>query len=224
MMMGIYARPKHSWLVLAGLLVLMACSGGNEAETNSADRSSAADETVSNPTPAAEVVPDSAAEPTPQLATPATEDMAPAESPAVTDETPSPVPVEEEPEAVAASEEPQDVAATQESPAESEPVVVADTKAGLTRIGATKCKMCHRVQYASWAESAHAELDPVLDCESCHGSGSEYRKKSIMEDPELAKAAGLVMPDAAFCIRCHGDDWKDEMLSRAHAHKEDGSG
>jgi hypothetical protein len=106
-------------------------------------------------------------------------------------------------------------------PAEGELVTVADTKPGLTRIGVTKCKMCHKVQHASWVESAHAERTPPLDCESCHGSGSEYWKKSIMEDPELARAAGLVSPDATFCRRCHVDDWQDDLMEHVHAHAEE---
>lgn len=97
---------------------------------------------------------------------------------------------------------------------------VEDTKPGLTRVGAENCKLCHKIQYASWAESQHAKRSPALDCESCHGSGSEYKKKSIMQDPALARAAGLVIPDAGFCRNCHAEEWNEDMLSRAHAHKE----
>jgi hypothetical protein len=75
-------------------------------------------------------------------------------------------------------------------------IEVAATKEGLTRIGDTKCKMCHKIQHASWTESSHAGLDPVLDCESCHGPGSEYKKMSIMKNREQASAAGMVMPEA----------------------------
>jgi hypothetical protein len=101
-------------------------------------------------------------------------------------------------------------------------VAVPATKLGLTYIGAAKCKMCHKVQYESWATSAHAERTPPLDCESCHGPGSEYKKLSIMKDPEMAKAAGLVMPEKSFCTgTCHQDSWQEDMLTRAHAHKSD---
>jgi len=99
-------------------------------------------------------------------------------------------------------------------------VAVAPTKEGLTRVGADKCKMCHKVQYESWSAGAHAKNEPVVDCESCHGPGSEYKNMSVMKDPEKAKAAGLVMPDAKFCTAsCHQTGWQDEMLQRAHAHK-----
>ncbi|UCE03218.1 MAG: hypothetical protein JSW67_03235 [Candidatus Latescibacterota bacterium] len=96
------------------------------------------------------------------------------------------------------------------------------TKPGLTYIGAAKCKMCHKVQHASWATSAHAGLTPPLDCEACHGPGSEYKKLSIMKDPGLAKAAGLVTPEKSFCTgTCHQEEWQEDMLTRAHAHKSD---
>ena len=100
------------------------------------------------------------------------------------------------------------------------PIEVAATKEGLSRIGAAKCKLCHKIQYASWADSSHAGLDPVLDCESCHGPGSEYKKMSIMKNRDQALAAGLVLPDAAFCKNCHTDDWDDGMLQAAHEHKQ----
>jgi hypothetical protein len=100
-------------------------------------------------------------------------------------------------------------------------VSVEATKAGLTRIGAGKCKICHKLQFNSWSETAHALRTPPLDCESCHGPGSEYKKKSIMKDPELARAAGMVIPEAAFCEQCHTQDWTDEMLTLAHDHKDE---
>jgi hypothetical protein len=98
-------------------------------------------------------------------------------------------------------------------------VEVVATKAGLSRIGNDKCKMCHKVQFASWAESAHAARMPPLDCESCHGPGSEYGKLAVMKDPEQARAAGLVTPDDAFCSTCHEAGPMEELRQRVHAHK-----
>jgi hypothetical protein len=121
--------------------------------------------------------------------------------------------------------------ATDEVPVEAVPPAVSETtngviavagKPGATRIGTEKCKMCHKVQYASWAESAHARQSPVLDCESCHGPGSEYKSMSVMKDPDKAREAGLVEPGKSFCTgSCHTDNWQDDMLGRAHAHKEE---
>jgi hypothetical protein len=88
----------------------------------------------------------------------------------------------------------------------------------LTYIGAKRCAMCHKPQHASWLETEHAKLDPPLDCESCHGPGSEYKSKKIMEDPAAARAAGLVVPTSEFCATCHVAGWEDNMLQRAHAH------
>lgn len=99
------------------------------------------------------------------------------------------------------------------------PIAVAPTKSGLTRIGAEKCKVCHRIQFDSWSATAHAKRTPPLDCESCHGPGSEYKAMAIMKDSAKAKAAGLVVPTATFCASCHTHGWKDEMLRKAHAHK-----
>ena len=99
-------------------------------------------------------------------------------------------------------------------------MAVPAIKPGLLRIGADKCKPCHKVQYDSWAASAHATTTPPLDCESCHGPGSEYKSLAVMKDPEKARAAGLVMPEKAFCTgKCHQEGWEDNFLARSHAHK-----
>lgn len=58
------------------------------------------------------------------------------------------------------------------------------------------------------------ELDESFDksmgvqCETCHGPGSEYKKLSIMKDKQQAIANGLIIHDdgAAFCQTCHNAD------------------
>ena len=99
-------------------------------------------------------------------------------------------------------------------------VAVAATKPGLTRIGAEACGDCHDVQFESWAGGAHAKRNPPLDCEHCHGPGSEYKSKAVMKDPAKAEAAGLVMPDKAFCAKCHKKGVDDAFMEKAHAHDE----
>jgi hypothetical protein len=92
-----------------------------------------------------------------------------------------------------------------------------------TKIGAAACKMCHKVQFDSWSASAHAKTKPVLDCEGCHGPGSEYKSVKVMKDPAAAKKAGLIMPDKAQCATCHGkkkvSPMTDAMFAKVHAHK-----
>jgi excinuclease UvrABC ATPase subunit len=59
-----------------------------------------------------------------------------------------------------------------------------------------------------------AELEDTFDktqgvqCETCHGPGSEYKKITIMKDKEKAMANGLIMHDdkQAFCTTCHNSD------------------
>ncbi len=98
-------------------------------------------------------------------------------------------------------------------------VEVGPTKPGLVRIGADKCKLCHKLQFTSWAKTVHAARTPPLDCESCHGPGSEYKSLAIMKDVGKARAAGLVIPTRAFCSKCHTSGWSDDLLKRTHEHK-----
>nr|AOR51122.1 hypothetical protein [uncultured bacterium pAW1] len=52
-----------------------------------------------------------------------------------------------------------------------------------------------------------------VTCEACHGAGSEYKKPAIKAAAKwkadrpaqlaLAKAAGLIVPTAENCVRCH---------------------
>ena len=99
-------------------------------------------------------------------------------------------------------------------------VAVAATKPGLERVGAEACGDCHDVQFESWTNGAHAKRTPPLDCENCHGPGSEYKSKSVMKDPAKAKAAGLVMPSKDFCAKCHKKGVDDTFMKKAHAHDE----
>jgi hypothetical protein len=226
-------QPGLVELILAGMLVVSGCSEGKETERVGAGRVSIAE--TSTPKPASSTA-DSSNSPI-DVASPEIVDVESAESLPVTEPPDEPATSAEELPVLTDTEIP--TSPTGESPpanevatdaseedttSEEELVAVSDTKPGLTRIGATKCKMCHKVQYASWAETKHAERTPPLDCESCHGSGSEYKKKSIMEDPEMARAAGLVVPGKSFCGSCHQDDWQDDMLERTHAHKDDDAG
>lgn len=87
-----------------------------------------------------------------------------------------------------------------------------------TELGAEKCaKMCHKAEYDSWLKTKHATMRHKVDCETCHGKGSDYAKMWIMKDKEAAKAAGLIAkPDKENCLKCHKNDFKESMLKECH--------
>ncbi len=91
------------------------------------------------------------------------------------------------------------------------------------RVGADKCKMCHKVQFESWSASKHAAQTPKVECEDCHGNGSDYKTMAVMKDLAAAKKAGLIIPTKADCAKCHGKDkvpaMTDELFGKVHAHK-----
>jgi hypothetical protein len=113
------------------------------------------------------------------------------------------------------------------------------TSAGLaaspTYIGAEKCgKLCHKIEYTSWLETKHAKAPgqktgefPGVQCEACHGPGSEYKALTVMKSREKAVAAGLVIPTEKVCVGCHNaakmPNFKGfnfaEMSKKAHERK-----
>jgi hypothetical protein len=93
-----------------------------------------------------------------------------------------------------------------------------------TAVGSAKCKMCHKVEFDSWAKTKHATAEPKAECETCHGNGSAYMKLGAAKgkDPAKAKAAGLTAkPEKASCTaKCHKPaEFKDDMLGKVHDKK-----
>ena len=74
----------------------------------------------------------------------------------------------------------------------------------------TKCTKCHStfasVDAKMLDKKTKLTLDEGVSCESCHGPGSEYKSKKIMQDVKLAKANGLVIPDEKTCKGCHNNE------------------
>jgi hypothetical protein len=111
-------------------------------------------------------------------------------------------------------------------------------------VGHKKCKICHKKDgiHPSWMETKHAaawealkeddqknkdcigchstgttakgELLTGVQCEVCHGPGSDYKKKSIMEDREKAVAHGLLIPDEKTCLKCHNENVPEEFRAK----------
>ncbi len=72
------------------------------------------------------------------------------------------------------------------------------------------CLKCHVLGKDIDPEELSETFDKTegVQCETCHGPGSEYKKISIMKDRQQAVANGLVVHEegAEFCKTCHNSD------------------
>ena len=50
------------------------------------------------------------------------------------------------------------------------------------------------------------DMEAGVQCESCHGAGSEYMLEAVMRDPVSAAAAGLQAVEQETCLGCHAPD------------------
>jgi YVTN family beta-propeller protein len=67
------------------------------------------------------------------------------------------------------------------------------------------CLGCHATgaQAEDWEKDDTFHLEDGVQCEKCHGPGSEYMDESVMMDPQAARAAGLIMQAKEDCMNCH---------------------
>jgi len=71
------------------------------------------------------------------------------------------------------------------------------------------CLKCHSTQAFLGAEvDATGKYDQIegVSCEACHGAGSEYKAKKIMEDRAASVAAGMHLADETTCLKCHNEE------------------
>lgn len=70
-----------------------------------------------------------------------------------------------------------------------------------------ECLKCHVTGYGQDASmfGPKFKMEDGIQCEACHGPGSEYKDMKVMKDKELAIKKGLVVHDnlEKFCITCH---------------------
>ncbi len=67
-----------------------------------------------------------------------------------------------------------------------------------------KCLSCHAPEFDKKTQwGSKFKLEEGVQCESCHGPGSGYKKKKIMKDQKTAIANGLIIPDEKTCLGCH---------------------
>jgi hypothetical protein len=73
-----------------------------------------------------------------------------------------------------------------------------------------ECLECHVTGHGVDAARIRYPLKASdgVQCESCHGPGSDYRKKKVMSDQKKSIAAGLWLPskDEKICTTCHNDE------------------
>ena len=67
---------------------------------------------------------------------------------------------------------------------------------------AAMCLGCHATaaDAEAWEKEDTFILEDGVQCEKCHGPGSEYMAAEVMMDPERAMMSGLMMPDEKGCM------------------------
>ncbi|MDP8207356.1 MAG: cytochrome c family protein [Candidatus Electryonea clarkiae] len=70
-----------------------------------------------------------------------------------------------------------------------------------------ECLKCH-VTGADADTSLTAKIifDNGVTCESCHGAGGAYWKKTVMQDHDAAVAAGMNPDPKSGCVTCHNEN------------------
>jgi hypothetical protein len=73
---------------------------------------------------------------------------------------------------------------------------------------ADACLSCHVTGHGVAAEllGKKYKLEDGVGCESCHGAGADYKKKSVMQDREASIAAGMIVPTEETCTGCHNEN------------------
>jgi Cytochrome c554 and c-prime len=77
---------------------------------------------------------------------------------------------------------------------------------------AMECLKCHVTAAGADTSMVGAKysMKDGVGCESCHGAGADYMKKTTMEGIASGKidaaSVGLLKPDKAFCEKCHNKE------------------
>ncbi len=67
------------------------------------------------------------------------------------------------------------------------------------------CLGCHATGWNAeeWEKDESFHIEDGVQCEGCHGAGSEYASLETMKSRQAAMNAGLRMPGQEYCINCH---------------------
>ena len=67
-----------------------------------------------------------------------------------------------------------------------------------------ECLACHATGYGKPFSEKSTEKDlRGVQCEACHGPGSEYKSMQVMRDRKLAREMGLIDVTRKVCLKCH---------------------
>lgn len=72
-----------------------------------------------------------------------------------------------------------------------------------------ECLKCHTLVDADPGKVEDTfDKTQGVQCETCHGAGSEYKKMAIMKDKQKSIEAGLIVhtEKEAFCTKCHNSE------------------
>ncbi len=69
------------------------------------------------------------------------------------------------------------------------------------------CLGCHATgaEVEDWEREDGFRIEDGVQCEKCHGPGSEYMDAEVMKNPEAAMRAGLKKIELADCQMCHNE-------------------
>jgi YVTN family beta-propeller protein len=67
------------------------------------------------------------------------------------------------------------------------------------------CLGCHATasNAEGWEKDDEFHTEEGVQCEACHGPGSEYATEEVMRVPQAFRKAGLLMPTEQDCMNCH---------------------
>jgi excinuclease UvrABC ATPase subunit len=73
-----------------------------------------------------------------------------------------------------------------------------------------ECLKCHVTGYDIDASmlGKKFKIEDGVQCETCHGPGSDYKSKKVMKDRKLSIEKGLLVYDnpEELCIKCHNEE------------------
>ena len=71
-----------------------------------------------------------------------------------------------------------------------------------------QCLKCHVTAFGvdDKMKAESFDMTEGVGCEACHGPGSEYKSMKVMKDRDAAISAGMIIPTAENCVKCHNDE------------------